>query len=139
MDKANGVVSGNDCMVWINNEIWDEIKSFEWKVTGNFEEVNFLGDPRTYKKYMGFDGEGTITMNKKKSRGAQLLAEAYKTGIMPDVKIVTKTTNKSTGMSERAVFTGITFSEFGGKSEAKGLSEEELPLSFAEYEFLEYM
>lgn len=139
MKDANGVISGNDCMVWINNVIWDDIKSFEYKITGNFEDINFLGDPRTHKKYTGFDGEGTLTMNKTKSRGAQILAEAFKTGIMPDVKIVSKVMNQSTGTVERAVFSGIIFTEFGGKYEAKGLSEEELPFTFSDFEFLETM
>lgn len=139
MNKANGVISGNDCTVWINNEVWDDIKSFEYKITGEFEDINFLNDPRTYKKYNGFNGEGTLTLNKKQSRGAKILADAFKTGIMPDIKIVSKIFNQSTGTSERAVFSEIIFSEFGGKFEAKGISEEELPFSFSDFEFIETM
>lgn len=136
-NKGNQVINGNDAVVWINNEIWDEIKSFEYKITGEFEDVIFLNDPRTHKKYNGFTGEGTLTLNKVHSRGATILANAFRTGIMPDVKIVTKIENKSTGRSERAVFTGIIFSEFGSSVEGKKVSEESLPFSFSDFEFLE--
>lgn len=139
VNLGNGVVSGNDTTVWINNEIWDDIAKFEYKITGEFEDVTFVGNPRTYQKMMGFAGEGTITTNKKSSRGAQLLAKAFKDGVMPEVKIVSKIFNPSTGKAERAVFTGVTFSEFGASTEAKALMTEELPFKFADYEFLEMM
>jgi len=138
-NKGNGVISGNDAITWINNEIWDDISSIEYKITGEFEDVTFLGDPRTYKKYTGFTGEGTITLNKTRSRGAAILGQAFKTGNMPDVKIVTKLLNKSTGATERVVLSGIIFTEFGSSTEAKALVSEELPFTFSEYEVLEIM
>ncbi|MGQ7276639.1 phage tail tube protein [Brevibacillus thermoruber] len=139
LDKNNGVISGNDCIVWMNNEVLDDIKGIEWKITLNFEDITYLNDHRTYKKYLGFSGEGTLTFNKTRSRGATLLKDAIKSGAMPDVKIVTKLMNKSTGKAERAVFTGVTFSEFGTSAEAKSVSEESLPFSFADIEFPELM
>lgn len=137
--RGNRVVSGNEAMVWINNEIWDDVNSFEYKMTGEFEDVSFLGDPRTYKRYKGFTGEGTLKLNKIYSRGATILSEALKTGVMPEVKIVTKVTNKSTGKVERVVLSGIIFSEFGINTEAKALVSEELPFTFSDFEVLEYM
>ncbi|MDN4093575.1 phage tail tube protein [Brevibacillus agri] len=139
LDKTNGVVSGNDCIVWLNGEILDDLKQFEWKVTLDFADVNYLNDPRTYKKYQGFSGEATLTFNKTRSRGATLLKDAIKSGTMPDIKIVTKLENKSTGKAERAVFTGITFNEFGASSEAKTVGEESLPFSFSDIDFPELM
>ncbi|MEC0107270.1 phage tail tube protein [Paenibacillus taichungensis] len=138
-NKGNKVVSGSNLTTWLNSEILDDIKKMEYKVTGEFEDVTFLDDPRTYKKYVGYNGEGTLTFNKTQSRGAKLLAEAYTTGVMPEIKIVTKAFNPSTGRSERCVLTGVTFTEFGGSYEAKALVEEELPFSFAKFEFVEYM
>jgi len=136
---GNNVVSGNDTTVWVNNEVWPDLKSMEYKVTAEFEDINFLGDPRTYKKFMGYAGEGTLTLNKTKSRGLSIMGDAFKTGVMPDIKIVTKILNRATNKSERVVLLGITFSEFGSNTEAKSISEEELPFSFADYEILEQM
>ncbi|MFD2671813.1 phage tail tube protein [Marinicrinis sediminis] len=139
LDKNNGVVSGNDCFVYLNNELLEDIKSFEWKVSLDFADVTYLGDPATYKKYQGFSGEGTLSFNKVKSRGISLLKDALKTGIMPDVKIVTKMGNASTGRAERCVISGVTFSEFGGGFESKSTAEESLPFSFSKIEFPELM
>ncbi|WP_208652576.1 phage tail tube protein [Paenibacillus lautus] len=133
---GNQVVSGNDANVWVNNEIWPDLKSLEYKMTGEFEDVTFLGDPRTYKKYMGFGGEGTLTSNKIRSRGISIMAEAFKTGEMPDIRIVTKIQNRSTGKAERVALLGVIFSEFGASTEAKSISEEELPFTFSDFEIL---
>ncbi|GIP17764.1 hypothetical protein J40TS1_34060 [Paenibacillus montaniterrae] len=139
LDKTNGVISGNDCFVWLNGELLEDIKSFEWKVSLDFADVNYLGDHRTYKKFQGYTGEGTLTFNKVQSRGIKLLRDAIKSGIMPDVVITTKMGNKATGKAERAVITGITFSEFGANSEAKSIAEESIPFSFADIDFPEVM
>lgn len=139
LNKTNGVVSGNKCTVWLNGEILDDIKSFEWKVTQDYADITYLGDPRNYRKPLGWSGEGTLVFNKTRSRGATLLKDQLKTGIAPDVKIVTKMENVSTGKAERAVISGITFSEFGASSEAKAVSEESLPFSFSDIDFPELM
>ncbi|WP_338841851.1 phage tail tube protein [Paenibacillus glucanolyticus] len=133
---GNQVVSGNDSAVWVNNEVWPDLKSLEYKMTGEFEDVTFLGDPRTYKKYMGFGGEGTATFNKIRSRGASIMGEAFKTGVMPEIKIVTKIQNRATGKAERVALLGVIFTEFGASTEAKAISEEELPFTFSDYEIL---
>lgn len=139
LDKSNGVISGNDCFVWMNGELLDDIKSFEYKVTLDFGDVTYLGDPKTYRKYQGFTAEGTLTFNKIRSRGATMLKGAIKSGVMPDVKIVTKMVNASTKKAERAVISGITFSEFGASLEAKTIGEESLPFSFTDIDFPEVM
>lgn len=136
---GNQVVSGNDATVWVNNEVWPDLKSMEYKITGEFEDINFLGDPRTHKKYMGFNVEGTLTFNKIRSRGASIMGKAFKTGVMPEIKIVTKIFNRATNKSERVALLGVVFSEFGASTEAKAISEEELPFSCSDFEILETM
>lgn len=139
LDKTNGVISGNDAMTWMNGELLEDIKSIEWRITLEFGDVTFMSDPKTYKKYQGFTGEGTLVFNKMKSRGASLLKDALKSGVMPNVKIVTKLVNASTKRAERAVISGITFNELGSSTEAKTIAEETLPFSFSEIEFPELM
>jgi len=138
MDIGNKTLSGASGTVWINNEQLGDLKSIELKVTGAFEEVKVCGDSATYNKYMGWSGEGTLVFQKTSSRGLKLLADAYKKGIMPQVKIISKLTDISTGSSERTsieqvVFTGFTLAKF----ESKSLVEEELALKFSKYDVLE--
>lgn len=131
-------LTGTNGSVYINNELIGDLKSIELKVTGNFEDVNVCGDPSTHSIYTGYTGEGSIVFYKTSSRGITLLAEAYKTGIMPEVKIITKLEDKNTGKSERASVEEVVFTEFAlAKFESKALVEEELPIKFAKYDVLE--
>lgn len=138
MVNVNRILTGSNGNVWVNGKLLSQLKSIELKITGNFEEVNFCGDNSTYNRYTGFNGEGTITMQKIDSTVLSLVAEAYQTGIMPDIKIITKLTDKATGKSERVAVSDVVITEFMlAKFEAKGLLEEEMPLKFSNYEVLE--
>nr|WP_240967966.1 phage tail tube protein [Paenibacillus aquistagni] len=131
-------MSGTDGTAWINGEEWAELKAIEAKVTGEFEDVTFCGDYGTYKRFMGRTCEGTLTLNKVMSRGMKLMAEAFKTGVMPDIKIITKLVNKQTGKAERVALKDVVFSEFAiAKFENRSLLEEELPFTFSDYDILE--
>jgi hypothetical protein len=137
-NKGNRVLSGNEGEVWLNGDLLGDLKSIELKVTGNFEDVNFCGDNATYQRYMGWTGEGSIKLQKSTSRGAKLLANAFKTGIMPDIKIITKLRDLNTGNAERVSVEDVTITEFMLTNfESKSLIEEELPLKFATYNVIE--
>jgi hypothetical protein len=57
---------------------------------------------------------------------------------MPDIKIITALTNKSTGSTERTSVDGVVITEFAlANFEAKALAEEELPIKASSYEVLE--
>ncbi len=136
--NANRILHGSGGYVWMNGKMLAQIKSIELKVTGSFEEVHFCGDLATHNRFTGWSGEGTITLQKIDSTVLALLADAYKNGTMPDVKIITKLTDKATGKSERVSVSEVVFTEFMlAKFEAKSLIEEEMPLKFAEYDVLE--
>lgn len=135
---ANKILTGNSGNVWFNGKPVSTIKSIELKVTGNFEEVNVCGENGTFNRFTGWSGEGSMTWGKVDSTIVNLLADAYKTGVMPDIKIISKLTDKTTGKSERAAVSDVVLTEFFlTKFEAKGLIDEEIPLKFSDYEVLE--
>lgn len=137
-DIVNKILNGNSGDVWVNGKLLAQLKSIELKVTGNFEDINFCGDSATHSKYNGWTGEGTIGMYKIDSTVINMLGKAYQTGVMPNIKIITKLTDPNTGKSERVAVTGVTFTEFTlAKFEAKTNVEEELPLKFSKYEILD--
>lgn len=137
-DIVNKILNGNSGKTWLNGQLLAQLKSIELKVTGKFEDVNFCGDSATHSKYTGWSGEGTVTLFKIDSTVVKLLAKAYQTGIMPDIKIITKLTDESTGKSERVAVSGITITEFTlAKFEAKTNAEESIPLKFSKYEILD--
>lgn len=136
--NANRILTGNNGNVWMNGKLLAQIKSLELKVSGNFEEVNFCGENATYSKFTGWTGEGSMTLQKVDSTALALLGNAYKDGVMPEIKIITKLTDKSTGKSERVAVNDVVITEFMlAKFEAKALIEEELPIKFSNYEIIE--
>ncbi len=137
MDK-NRSLTGTSGYCWFNGQLLTTLKNIELKVSGNFEEQNFCGDTGTYNVFTGWNGEGTITTSKVDSTVLKLVANAYKTGNMPDIKIITKLTDTATGKSERASVSGVVITEFMlAKFENKGLIEEEVPIKFSDYDILE--
>ncbi|WP_256761407.1 phage tail tube protein [Cohnella sp. WQ 127256] len=137
-NKGNQVISGTNGMIWVNGEEWAELKSFEAKISVQYEEVTFAGDYALYQKYMGWSGEGTITLNKTRSRGAKILAEAIKTGVLPEIKIIGKLADPQSLGAERVSIEDVVFSEFNLlKFENRAVAEEELPFTFSNYELIE--
>lgn len=137
-NKGNRVLSGSDGKAWINNELLGDLKSIELKITGKFEDVEVCGDYSTYQKYTGWSGEGSIKFQKTYSRGLNLLKNSFKTGVFPDIVIVSSLKDKQTGQSERIQVSDVVFSELSlAKFDAKALVEEELPLKFSDYQVLD--
>lgn len=134
----NKYLSGTKGQVWFGGELLANLKSIEAKVTGEFEDITVCGSYSTEKEYLGWTGEGSMTLQKIDSSVIKAMADAYQKGTMPSLKIVTKLVNASSGKAERVAITGITVSEFMlAKFEAKAVIEEEIPFSFTDYEIIE--
>ncbi|USK54370.1 phage tail tube protein [Cytobacillus solani] len=133
--KSNKVINGTFGAVWVNGEKWLDVESFEAKVTINYEDVNMAEDLATHKKMTGWSGEGTLSVKKVYSRGANLLAKSVKNGIVPDISIVGKVADPDAHGHERVAINEVTFNEFMLlKFEQKTLGSEELPFAFADYD-----
>lgn len=135
---SNKQINGTFGAVWVNNEKWLDVDSFEAKVTINFEDVNMAEDLATHKKMTGWAGEGSMTVKKVYSRGANLLADAVKSGIVPNISIVGKLADPDAYGSERVALNQVTFNEFMlMKFEQKALGTEEMPFNFSDYDLID--
>lgn len=133
--RANKQINGTFGSVWVNNEKWLDVDSFEAKVAINYEDVNMAEDLATHKKMNGWAGEGAMTVKKVYSRGANILANAVKSGVLPDINIVGKLADPDAFGAERVAINEVTFNEFMlMKFEQKTLATEELPFNFADYD-----
>jgi hypothetical protein len=131
-NKGNKVLSANECSIWVNNELWTDIAKATAKVKANFEKVNFVGDPKTYQRYQGYEGEGSLTLNKTNSKASELVFEGFKTGNFPDIKIIAKQ-GRVDGKAERWEVTGVIFNELTlFDMESSKLIQQELPFTFVE-------
>ena len=136
--NPNRVMHGNGGYAWWQGKQLATLQSVEAKVSGDFEEINVCGDPATYAIYNGYSGEGTLTWLKVDSTVLEELAEAYQTGIMPEISIVTAQKQRGTSKVERVAYSDITITEFMlAKFEKKAMTEEEVPFKFGNFEVLE--
>lgn len=136
--KPNRQINGSHGSIWVNKEKWLDVESFEANVNIDYEDVNMAEDLATHKKMIGWNGEGTITVKKVYSRGAALLADAVKSGVMPEVEIIGKLADPAAYGAERVWIGEVTFNSFTLlKFEQKTLLQEELPFNFADYEYLD--
>lgn len=135
---SNKQINGTFGSVWVNNEKWLDVDAFEAKVTINYEDVNMAEDLATHKKMTGWAGEGSMTVKKVYSRGANLLAQAVKRGVVPNINIVGKLADPDAFGSERVAINQVTFNEFMLlKFEQKTLGTEEMPFNFADYDLVD--
>lgn len=97
--NPNRVLHSNQGNMWFNGKRLSTLQSVEAKVAGDFEEVNNCGDPATYRIYNGYSGEGTFKMLKIDSEVLKLMADAFQTGEMPTMTIITAIEQKGTRSS----------------------------------------
>ena len=136
--NPNRIMHGNGGHAWFNGKKLTTLQSVEAKVAGDFEEINVCGDPATYRVFNGYSGEGTLTTLKIDSDVLSLMAEAYKSGEMPTITIITALSQKGTNKVERVSLTDVTIDEFYlAKFEKKAKVEEEVPFKFGKFDLLE--
>lgn len=136
--NPNRVLHSNQGNMWFNGKRLSTLQSVEAKVTGDFEEVNNCGDPATYRIYNGYSGEGSFTVLKIDSDVLKLMADAFKTGEMPTMTIITALEQKGTNKVERVAYSDVTIDEiYLAKFEKKSKIEEAVPFKFGRFEVLE--
>ena len=133
--KANQIIRGTYGRVWIDGELFANVKSFEAKLTLNYEEVDISNDLGKHQRYMGFNGEGTLTLHKINSKILAKLTKGIKSGEMPEISIVGKLEDPTALGAERIEFSEVTIDEVTAlKFENAAIGEEEMPFKFADYE-----
>ena len=86
----------------------------------------------------GYSIEGTITDKKCDSALELAILDGYRTGIMPDIVLMTTLRNPVTKQSERWSISGVVFTEVAlANIEAKKAVERELPFKAEKWTNLE--
>lgn len=132
---AGKIINGTYGTIWVDGELWAEVDSFEAKVAIQYEDQNFANDGATYKKGMGWTGEGTLTIKKIYSRVQRKLANDVKRGVYPRSTIVGKLADPEAWGTERVVLNDVTFNEFNlMKFEQKTVGSEDIAFAFSDYD-----
>ena len=136
--EAKRVINGTYGRLWVDGELWAEVDSFDAKVSVSWEDVNFAGEGATFKKAVGWNGEGSFTIKKIYSRVQNKMADAVRRGEYPRASLVGKVADPGGFGSERVALNDVTFNEFTlMKFEQKTLGSEEVPFAFSDYDMID--
>lgn len=108
---ANKIILGTFGKVYINNKRIANIKSFELKASMDYEDIKVNGELITQYKYTGSSLTGTMEVHKVDSYNINLVKDAIKTGVMPDIKIVGELSDPNTDGDEAIEVTGVLLDE----------------------------
>lgn len=108
---ANKIILGTFGKVYINNKRIANIKSFELKASMDYEDIKVNGELITQYKYTGSSLIGTMEVHKVDSYNINLVKDAIKTGVMPDIKIVGELSDPNTDGDEAIEVTGVLLDE----------------------------
>ena len=132
------VLHGSNGTAWFNGKKLTTLQSIEAKIAADYEDINVCGDQTTYRIYNGYSGEGSFTVLKIDSDVLKLMSEAYASGVMPEITIISVLQQKGTNKVERVALTEVTIDEMNLiKYEKKSKIEEEVTFKFGHFEVLE--
>lgn len=108
---SNKIILGTFGRVFINNKRIANIKSFELKASMNYEEIDVNGNLIKQYKYIGSSLAGTMEVHKVDSYNINLVKDAIKTGVMPDIKIVGELSDPNLDGDEAIEITNVYLDE----------------------------
>lgn len=139
--KEKTIFNGTNGTLWMSTESEEieitSVQSFSMTQTNNYEEYNSPNEYGTYQRFLGYSLAGNISKYKVDNKFINVLAE-YAAGNQPDIYLIGKVENPSTGKLQRIKFSNVTI-DSGDliKFEQKVATKEEIPVKAAKYEFLD--
>lgn len=125
--NTNETFNGTNGTLWINNTPCASIQQFVFKQTNIYEDIKKANILSKSRRLVGVEHKGTIQKYKLDNSFISLMKE-YKDGDEPEIKLVGKITNRTTGITERVEITGVTLDELDILSfEQQKVVTEEIP------------
>ena len=109
--ESNKIILGTFGKVYINNKRMANIKSFELKASMDYEEIDVNGNLIKQYKYKGSSLAGSMEVHKVDSYNINLVKDAIKTGVMPDIKIVGELSDANADGDEAIEITNVYLDE----------------------------
>ncbi len=134
----NKIIRGTFGRVWVNGEMIANVKSFEAKISADYEDVHINGEFGVQKRYMGYSISGTLTIHKIGSGVLNLYGKGLMNGRLPDVRIDAALADPDSAGAQRVVLYDVTFDEVTlAQFENHTVLEESIPFTAGSYEILE--
>lgn len=130
----NQVIRGTFGRLYMDSERLSNVKSFEAKITYNYEDVYVNGDMVAKKILMGASIAGTMTLYKVDSLLLRKYAGVIGKGQVPDVKMTSILDDPANGGREEITLGDVKFDEILlSKFENNTVTEEEVPFTAGYY------
>jgi hypothetical protein len=132
------VINGNYGQVWLDGDLLGEAISLQAKVTNTKADVKVLGDMWKHSKVIGYEGKGTMKLNKISSRIWLKLQNSFNTGIQTSCTIYATLDDPSSYGAERVAINEVVFDELTIMDFEAGKNiEEDVPFTFAGFSFID--
>lgn len=130
----SNVMSGTHGKVYLDGVQVFEAKACEARLEIQQEPVKQAGRLVDGQKMTGYNGSGTLRLNKVFSRAQTMLSAKLKAGINPEFTLMSNVNDPAAFGAERVILTGVQFSSLPLVGWELGqLIEEELPFTFTDW------
>lgn len=135
---AKRVINGTYGEMWLDGELIGECFGVQAKVTINKADVNMCGKSSKSQKMIGWEGKGTLKINKVNSRMVKKLGDSIKAGKQVSCTIVSKLADPDSFGTERVVLKGVVFDDLTLVDwETKKVGQNDCPFTFDDYDFID--
>ncbi len=133
--KPGQVINGSWGEAWLDGDYLAEIKGLEAKIAIEYEDIDRPRKLGKGKKMIGYEGTGSLKLNKVTSRFIKLLSDNLKQGKQTSFTVISKLDDPDALGAERIMIKNVTLEELTlANWEAKTTGEEEIPFSFDDWE-----
>lgn len=138
--NTNAIYNGTHGKLWLSTDSQEieigSMQTFTLHQTNQFEDVDEADCLHKKKRFVGYELTGTLTKFKVGHEFVEIL-EKYTTGETPEITLIGKAYNPSTGKSGTIKVSGVTFNEGDVMNlEQKTAVKEELPFSAETYKWI---
>lgn len=136
--KAQQVMSGTEGELWIDGDYMAQIIEFKANVTIEKNAINIVKTRFKQYKVSGYDGKGSLKMNKVSSYMLEKMSDNMKAGKQTSCTIISKLSDPDAIGTERIVIKDATFDSLTlADWAAKKPGEESYNFTFTDWEILD--
>lgn len=136
--EAKRVINGTFGEVWLDSEKIAECYGLQAKLNFKKEDVQTCGDMGSDKKVTGYDGTGSLKMNKVNSRLASKILKDLMNGKDVRFTIISKLADPDAYGVERVALKNVSFDDLTlADWQAKTPGTIEAPFTFSKCEYLD--
>ena len=135
---AKRIISGTFGECWMDDDYLAEAFGLQAKIDITKEDVQIAGKLSKSKKITGWEGKGSVKLNKVNSRMAKKIASMLKDGKEVRVKIISKLADPDSFGAERVVIKDVLFDDLTLVDWESGKpGQVECPFTFEDYDFID--